>query len=272
MIIAFYAKDKELSKDIMDSIKAVLENDGHSVIYLDALDSVEKIDRVVAFGGDGTMLKTAVYAVKRSIPVIGVNLGNTGFLAYMNVTDDPTTIAEAILSSHYETRTLICVEYKGITHMALNDIFIGKTSSSPIYTTLYVDGDAVDRYHSDGIIVATPTGSTAYSLSAGGPVLAPDVDAIIINPVCPHSLHSRPIIVSPKSEICLKDKEFNVSIMVDGETIGETTDEIIIKKYPKDVCFIKPQNASFYNRLLNKMNKWGITPTEEVVWQEQRDN
>ena len=124
MIIAFYAKDKDLSKDIMDSIKAVLENDGHTVIYLDALDSVEKIDRVVAFGGDGTMLKTAVYAVKRSIPVIGVNLGNTGFLAYMNVTDDPTTIAEAILSSHYETRTLICVEYKGITHMALNDVFI----------------------------------------------------------------------------------------------------------------------------------------------------
>ncbi len=272
MVIAFYAKDKELSKDIMNKIKVLLEKKGHTCIYLDSLDSDEKIDRIVSFGGDGTMLKTASFAVKKDIPVLGVNLGIMGFLAYMNATDKPEDIVNVLLCDNFEKRMVICVEYKGTTYTALNDIFIGKTTTAPIYSTLYVDGSAVDRYHSDGIIIATPTGSTGYSLSAGGPILSPSVDAIIINPVCPHSLHSRPIVVSSKSEICLKDKEFNVSIMVDGKVIGEDKDEIIIKRYAKDVCLIKPKDASFYNRLLNKMNRWGITPMEEVVWQEQRDN
>ena len=272
MVIALYAKDPINSKGIREKIIAILEEMGHSCIVLDKLETEEKIDRVLAFGGDGTMLKTASFAVSKNVPFLGVNFGNIGFLAYVNSTDEPKKIVDALLSNNFEKRMMISVELDGKVYTALNDIFIGKSEPQPIYTIVSVNNEPVDRYHSDGIIIATPTGSTGYSLSAGGPIVDPSLDGIIINPVCPHSLHSRPFVVSANSIICLYDKDFNVTVTVDGKVVGTTTDKVIIKKYERDVVLIKPNDTSFYSRLLNKMNRWGVTHVEETLWQEQQDN
>ena len=272
MVIGLYTKETIDSSEVRNPIIAILEKMGHSCIVLKDLESDEKIDRIIAFGGDGTMLKTASFAVAKNIPFLGVNYGHVGFLAYVNSTDDPQKIVDCLLSDNFEKRMMLSVELDGKTYTALNDIFIGKSEPQPIYTVVSIDGEPIDRYHSDGIIVATPTGSTGYSLSAGGPVLDPSLDGIIINPVCPHSLHSRPFVVSADSTICLYDKEFNVNVTVDGKLVGKTNKKIEIKKFEREVVLIKPNNTSFYSRLLNKMNRWGVTHVEETLWQEQQDN
>lgn len=272
MVLGFYTKDLEKTKKIMDAVADKLNAKGHSVIIIKDFKNVGNIDRILSFGGDGTMLATASFAVKKGIPMLGVNQGNVGFLAYMNENDDPNLIADTLLSNKFEHKIMLDINFNGKKYTALNEVFVGRKSSKPVYSTLYIDGKAVDRIHSDGIIVATPTGSTGYSLSAGGPILSPDVEALIINPVCPHSLHSRPIVISPYSEICLKDKDFDIALSIDGTIVDTGTEPVYIRRHEKDVIFINPFYVSFYNKLLNKMNKWGVTPIEEVLWQEQQDN
>ena len=125
-----------------------------------------------------------------------------------------------------------------------------------------MDGQFADCYRSDGVIVATPTGSTAYSLSAGGPVLAPEVDAVIVNPVCPHTLHSRPIVAGGSSEIVLRlSSEESARLVVDGRDEGglRASSVIAVRRSQTEARFVKVGESRFYERLLSKMNRWGTT-------------
>lgn len=225
-------------------------------------DENTKLDILTVFGGDGTILRAVKKAVSLDIPVLGFNLGNLGFLDEVG-----NYSAEEILNLiinkkyHIKERMLINTEYGGKTYIALNDIVIKNSNqeiSNVIRLEAYLDNVLIDKFIADGIIISTPTGSTAYSLSAGGPILSPDLDVLLITPICPHTLHNRPIVVSNKKKIKIKIIEENADIFADGELVGnlKSGGEIEIVK-SKSICrFISLENGNFYSKLLTKLNKW----------------
>ena len=178
-------------------------------------------ERLLVFGGDGTMLDAAVRAARSGAAVLGVNLGNLGFLTQFETDASPEDIAAALIGGETESRMLLECRSAAGNFLALNDVVLRSDGTRPLTVSLFVDGQFADCYRSDGVIVATPTGSTAYSLSAGGPVVAPEVDAVIVNPVCPHTLHSRPIVAGGSSEIVLRlSSEESARLVVDGRDEG----------------------------------------------------
>lgn len=216
-------------------------------------------DNLVVFGGDGTVLE-AVKNLREGVIVTGINAGNLGFLTQFEKDSSIDSIVAGIKSGEYEKRLTLQACCDNFCTSALNEIVLRTATSRPVFIDVYVDGKFVDSYHSDGAIVSSPTGSTAYSLSAGGPVLAPDVDAIVIIPICAHSLHSRPLVVSSNSRIELEliDGE-NATLCCDGENIATIKGNkcITIEKSRKSIRFLAVKEDNFYKKLLTKMNRWG---------------
>lgn len=250
--------------EIKDKFIAELAgNDSLELIDIEnAKDINNSFDKVLVFGGDGTILKAAKTAADFGIPVVGVDLGRLGFLAEFSKTSNAKEIEEALLSSETTSKMLIAAEVGKIKQNALNEIVIKSAQSRPVYLDLYIDGDYVDSYHSDGIIISTPTGSTAYSLSAGGPVLSPDVDAMLIIPICPHSLHSKSLVIASSSKVEIKlNRYIDAVVSVDGEEFLciKPGENVLICKSDKTAEFIVKNKDNFYKKLLDKMNKWGVT-------------
>ena len=236
------------------------------ILILSNLTVLKKIaqgfDKVLVFGGDGTMLDAVRHAIPYDIPVLGVNLGYLGFLAEFDADVRATDLAKALKSSDYAEKTLIEVTFDK-SYLALNDLVIKSNTTRPVVIDMFVDDMFADTFKSDGIIVSTPTGSTAYSLSAGGPVLAPDVKAVVVNPICPHSLHSRPLVVSDKARLTIQisGEEGEVSVAVDGELVSfaRVGDRILVETSKSTAKFVDCGNNNFYNKLLKKMNVWSTT-------------
>ena len=219
-------------------------------------------ERLLVFGGDGTMLDAAVRAARSGAAVLGVNLGNLGFLTQFETDASPEDIAAALIGGETESRMLLECRSAAGNFLALNDVVLRSDGTRPLTVSLFVDGQFADCYRSDGVIVATPTGSTAYSLSASGPVLAPEVDAVIVNPVCPHTLHSRPIVAGGSSEIVLRlSSEESARLVVDGRDEGglRASSVIAVRRSQTEARFVKVGESRFYERLLSKMNRWGTT-------------
>ena len=219
-------------------------------------------ERLLVFGGDGTMLDAAVRAARSGAAVLGVNLGNLGFLTQFETDASPEDIAAALIGGETESRMLLECRSAAGNFLALNDVVLRSDGTRPLTVSLFVDGQFADCYRSDGVIVATPTGSTAYSLSAGGPVVAPEVDAVIVNPVCPHTLHSRPIVAGGSSEIILRlSSEESARLVVDGRDEGglRASSVIAVRRSQTEARFVKVGESRFYERLLSKMNRWGTT-------------
>lgn len=245
---------------IVDEIR----NDGNFDVYELKVGDEYKDDTPIAvvFGGDGTMLEAVREAKGRDISFFGVNLGNLGFLTSCEKNESAKNIVKALKERKCAERMLLCGSIDGNDFQALNEVVIKSATSRPIYVDLYIDGNFVDCYHSDGAIVASPTGSTAYSLSAGGPIVAPSVDALTINPICPHSLHSRPLVVGANSKIVLSlHGSETASVFADGKFIfsAKDGDEIVVNKSENKAKFIIANNDDFYKKLLQKMNRWGVT-------------
>lgn len=252
--------------DIKERIAIVeeLKNDGFFDVYeLNVGDEYQNGTKVaVVFGGDGTMLEAVREAKSKDIAFFGVNLGNLGFLTSCEKNEDAKSVISAIKERKYAERMLLCGSANGCDFQALNEVVIKSATSRPIYIDLYIDGDFVDCYHSDGAIVASPTGSTAYSLSAGGPIVSPSVDALTINSICPHSLHSRPLVVGANSKIVLAlHGSENASVFADGKFVSDAKDgdKIIVEKSANKAKFIIANSDGFYKKLLQKMNRWGVT-------------
>lgn len=228
-----------------------------------ACDIPKDSDKVLVFGGDGTMLEAASEVSEAQIPILGVNLGHLGFLTELESPVSFETILNALKSTEYSKRMLICASIGDKEcKRALNEVVLKSNSSRPIYVKVYIDGAYLDTYHSDGVIISTPTGSTAYALSAGGPVLSPDVDAFVILPICAHSLHSRPIVVNSNSSVILSVlSEEDATVCVDGNAIYKTVsgDKIFVSRAPDDAIFVALKGSDFYKKLLQKMNGWGTT-------------
>ncbi len=221
---------------------------------------------IIVLGGDGTLLSAARVVGDRDIPLFAVNLGHLGFLTAIQVEDLYPELERALRGEHRigRRRMVDCeVRRKGETtgaYAALNDVVITKTElARMIDLDTHVDNHFVAAYKADGLIIATPTGSTAYSLSAGGPVIFPSVNAFCITPICPHMLTNRPVIVPDTSVIhILVHGEEGTYLTIDGQ-VGEPLskgDLVVCRSSPKTIQLIRPPKMLFFDVLREKL-KWG---------------
>ena len=225
-----------------------------------------RCDLAIVVGGDGTLLHAARSLARHRVPLLGVNLGRLGFLTDVSP-DDMLPTLEQILSGHYseERRCLLQAEINGCRCTALNDVVIHKWNIARMieFETL-VDGSSIDVQRSDGLIISTPTGSTAYALSGGGPLLHPTLNATVLVPICPHTLSNRPIVVSDDSVIEIQvsgNTELeHVRVTCDGQTCIPVTHKTIrISKYADPVHLIHPKDHEHFDILRAKLG-WGEHP------------
>jgi len=235
--------------------------------YIADMDKIfENADFAVVLGGDGTLLSTSKYAVKYDVPVLGYNIGNLGFLVELEK-GEKDEFAK-LFSGEYEieNRMMLCANVirsdKSVFEAnALNDVVISRgVEPKMVHLDLDVDNQQVSEYYADGIIVATPTGSTAYSLSAGGPIVAPELDVMIITPICPHTITSRPIVISDKSEASLTVDIYHnedVVVMCDGQrgVRLENGDKVIVKRAEKSAKLIRFGQSDFFDVLNRKLSE-----------------
>lgn len=231
-----------------------------------AFDPADLYDLVVVLGGDGTLLSVA-RTVARGVPILGVNLGNLGFLTEINRGELYPTLVE-VLEGRYaiEERSLFDVELRRnggapSVYRVLNDAVVTKSALSRIIElTLRVDGHLIARFRADGLIISTPTGSTAYNLSAGGPVLNPLLPVAVLTPICPHALSLRPIVVPDAGpiEVTLETKAEEVYLTLDGQegTSLGFRDTVRITRSEFKVRLVKVSERSFYDSLRGKL-RWG---------------
>lgn len=225
-----------------------------------------KADYVICLGGDGTMLETLALVKKSGIPVLGVNTGRLGFLASVSK-DDIEKAALLLVQEKFtlDKRELLEIidgekQFDGVNY-GLNEFTIHKKDSSAmIHIDTYVDGVFLNSYFADGLIVSTPTGSTAYSLSCGGPIMVPDSENFIITPIAPHNLNVRPIVISNNKTLSFKVSGrydgFNLSLDSRGSQINSGT-EIKIKKADFRFNMISFEGQHFFQTLRNKL-LWGL--------------
>ena len=238
-----------------------------------AVESVESaklsssVDLILVLGGDGTMIATARMMGDTEVPVIGVNYGGLGYLAEFRI-EELFTALESILSGDYklEQRVMLSVElHRGeelvTRNRVLNDVVMNKSALARIIEIeTHLNQQFVNSFRADGLIVATPTGSTAYNLSAGGPVIYPSMNAVVITPICPFTLSNRPIVVPDESliEVRLKTENEDVSLTLDGQ-VGfplQAGDRVVIRKSRTTFNLVQPANRNYFDLLRDKL-RWG---------------
>lgn len=253
-----YNQEISHSVEVKDKLAKSLASRGVKATVLNIDSLQEGFDFVFVIGGDGTILKTARFYAKYETPVFGINLGRLGFLSQSSKEEIENSV-DKILNGDFVVEDRIMLESGDYT--ALNDFVIkgcdlGRTSRF----SLKINNKAVCDYLADGVIVATPTGSTAYGLSAGGPVLTPALKAFVIVPICPHTLNARPIVVPDCEEITIcTDKKMQYVLSTDGQELYEFANEIRIKKSRYNAKLVLLEGANFYSVLQNKLH-WAMPP------------
>ena len=232
----------------------------------DVGESLKKLHAFISIGGDGTLLESVTYVGKSETPILGINTGRLGFLATTNRDETERTLHKIFANEFVlDKRALLRLESNkrlfGKMNFALNDFTIVKKDSSSMITVhTYIDGEFLNSYWADGIIVATPTGSTGYSLSCGGPLVFPRSSNFILTPVSPHNLTARPIIVSDTSEIAFeiegRSKKFLVSLDSRFEVVDDTI-RLLVKKEKFHANLIQIEGKHYFQTLRQKLN-WGI--------------
>jgi len=227
----------------------------------------ERVDVVVAIGGDGTLLHAARHVAERGVPLLGINRGRLGFLTDISP-EHMFDAIDAILAGNYLEEKRLMLEAQiadGTSHprlVALNDVVLqkGETGRMVDFVTT-VDGSYVNTHRGDGLIVATPTGSTAYALSCGGPIIQPNVDALVMVPICPHTLSDRPLVLKLTSSIEVRVDTGAGSpahVVCDGEALGRigSGDVLRIGLADETVTLLHPRDYNYYELLRSKLN-WG---------------
>jgi len=255
------------AKVLLDnSYKTVFNNNEIAFSEIDCL--LNECDLIVTIGGDGTIIHSAKYAVSADKPIIGVNVGRLGFLAEVEkehifmlkkiIFDDFSIQPRMILKAE------IVSENSSQSYYAVNDIVLSKGElAKMIDIDVYCNDKMMCSYRSDGLIFATPTGSTAYSMSAGGPIVDPRIDSILLTPICPHSLFARSILFSHDSVLKARSKKINncndMYVTIDGERAIkiESNEHVVISKADVYVKFIALGEKSFFNTFNDKINLRG---------------
>ncbi|MCM8568825.1 NAD kinase [Gramella jeungdoensis] len=256
-----------IEEDFLELIKSnkTIDKDYRHFSAFEELDN--SFDLFFCIGGDGTILKSINYIRNLNIPIVGINTGRLGFLATIQKEQIKGTLDE-ILEKKFSLspRSVLTLKTNPksfdpvFSHIALNEIAVSrKNTTSMITVDTWLDDQYLTSYWADGLIISTPTGSTGYSLSCGGPVITPDADSLVITPIAPHNLNARPLVIKDHTTIKLKvsgrEKEHLVSMDSRIATLENDT-EIIIQKAPYTINFVELQEDSFLNTLRKKL-LWG---------------
>ena len=257
-------KYKDPDNVYTEKLLSRLRENGIGAKCVTAFDErTEKGDVLFVVGGDGTILDVKDYALERNLPIIGINAGKLGFLTEFE-REETESAADGFARNVLIKDERICCALKvGETLFnALNEITVQRIScgngKNGIVTdlTVYVDGDKLERLIGDGVIISTPTGSTAYSLASGGAVLTPDVKAFSIVPICAHSIFAKPIIYSSDCVVKIENTgKTDAGIFVDGDYVGtlRSNESIVVQKSNKTLTFLRKRNYNFLNRLVKKL-------------------
>ncbi len=271
VVHSFLSKLKKNKINYLLTKSLVEENDKLKIeifedFVVDDNEVYEKSDVIISIGGDGTMLATAYNAQFHNKPVLGINLGKLGFLAEANI-DQIDKVIDDLVKGNYqiEERVIISgdvMDYKSEKFYAINDIVIDKGGwPKMIEITIWIDGEYVTTLSADGLIAATPTGSTGYSISVGGPIVTPQTDVITLSPISPHSLTVRPLVLPGNKEIIIKADSLHDTIQVncDGQRSYSFPPpmEIKIKKSERSLKLIHTSLTTYFETLRNKL-MWGI--------------
>ena len=231
--------------------------------YCSREDIARETDLIIVLGGDGTFLSVARQAVEAQVPVAGFNLGTLGFLTEMKKESLEESLADILSGkAKISRRKLLQINFKNQLYTALNDVVINKGAIARVVKLLLkIDGATVTEVKGDGIIISTPTGSTAYSISAGGPIVSPEVNGIIITPICPHSLTFRPLVVRDKTVITVQllTPHMDTYVTIDGQTVLPMNFEgtITVGTYRKQLLMLVAPEINYFKLLSDKLN-WGI--------------
>jgi len=247
---------------VVDSLTAEhIEQHDYPEMPLNAMGGA--VDLAIVLGGDGTLLNIACTLAPFDIPLVGVNQGRLGFLTDISLDTMQQTIADMLEGKFVtEQRLLLSTRIlrdgaEVFNALALNEVVVHRgNTSSMIEFEVRIDGEYLYNQRADGLIVATPTGSTAYALSAGGPILHPSLDIIALVPVCPHTLSNRPIVVKSESLIeILMHRTSTVRVRFDSHTYFDLqgNDKLEVTRYPAPVCLLHPVGHSYYNTLREKL-------------------
>lgn len=258
----YVSENENYIRKIVGSVK----ERGNECVIVDNFNGLDGVEVLFVLGGDGTILTVAAECALRNIKIIGINYGHMGFLAEFEREKIDDAI-ELVCRGGYalQRRSMLDIECGGRKFLALNDLVLqrstcGSDFSNTVNLHAEIDGVTVDNFSSDGIIISTPTGSTAYSLAAGGSVLAPDIGAFILTPICAHSLHSRPVVFGDDSVLRVSSVNSRAAIVINIDGRGEGTlsqgEVITVKKSEHAVEFITKDEKNFFNKLLIKLSIW----------------
>jgi len=263
MKIAWFIQNQSLRADTrLVRLLAALEAGGCEVYEVaDASDVDKETTVLLSFGGDGTFLSASHIALQTGVPVAGVNLGRMGFLSG----NSPEEMAEALLGGSYslETREMLRVRVDGYDDgfwpYALNETTVMRSAASMLGINVEIDGVRLPTYWADGLLVATSSGSTAYSLSVGGPICSPAARVFIVSPVSPHNLNVRPLVVPASSRltISLQSREDTAIFTLDNRNhVIPTTSRLTVEAAPEPLSILCPGGTNFYNALRSRL-LWG---------------
>ena len=246
----------------------VVDFDGIGVESKPEAQLGELANLVIAIGGDGTMLHAARLATPHQVPVLGVNRGRLGFLADISPTDMRDRLDEVLAGQYVKDKramlqaTLLRQGASEHTCEALNDVVLQKWQTGRMLDfETWIDGRYVNTHGGDGLVIATATGSTAYALSCGGPILYPELDALVLAPICPHTLSDRPIVVRSSSTIevrLVERPDTRAQVTCDGVPLGELVpgDRLVVRPSPQTVTLLHPSDHDYYRILRSKL-RWG---------------
>ncbi len=276
-IAIIYNADIEASKEVAERVGAILKSYNKNyiiqTIFPEKTKKTTEFDKEISFaiviGGDGTLISVARFYAQFDVPAFGINLGRLGFLAQLQV-DELEIGIKKLINGEYKIDERLMLESfdegRNFKFNALNDIVIkGGSLARTERLYLYINDELVSDYLADGVIIATPTGSTAYTLSAGGPIVKPGIDVMVIVPICPHSLGARPLVVPASEKIAVKaGSGWNkVYVTADGQKNFKlqknATVEIVQNPKKAKLVFLKDNAVSFYSVLKEKLN-WGVSP------------
>ncbi len=283
-------RDHASSSALVDRIRAVFAKHGAEIVFHERLrpgdplgPEVEGsldggVDLLITMGGDGTLLWGARLVAERDVPVLGVNLGHMGFLTAITLNGIEASF-ETLFQGDYITDSRSVLEARvvgadgptGDRYLALNDFVIHKGGMARVTRLDLLVGEAgareeIGRFSGDGVVVSTPTGSTAYSLSAGGPIVAPTMDCILVTPICPHTLAVRPLVISATETVTVRplERAGTLSLTVDGQAGTEFSmgESVVVRQAETRVRLIRFPGQTFFSTLRQKLN-WAIRPPGE---------
>ncbi|MCD6416492.1 MAG: NAD(+)/NADH kinase [Planctomycetes bacterium] len=266
-ILVIGNKEKPAVLLAVDKIEPWLAERAEVRVDLDADSDTELdgVDFAVVVGGDGSMLRAARVVGRRGVPLLGINVGKFGFLTEC-AARDYQGVLEDVLQGRFELAQRMMIHCtlqrdgrEALDAVGLNDAVVSRASLSRLITIdFYVDGELVTTYRADGLIVATPVGSTAHSLAAGGPILYPELEALVVTPICPHTLSNRPLALPARARVSVRAREFAEApaLTVDGQVSAqlEASDLVTVERAKEPVKLICTGRSAFFETLRNKLD------------------